>query len=152
MYKLDREKDCYENEYRLRAWIDMYEGGNFDSHNRAVMIDAGWYDWWCSDTSLKSRLDKLAPKVIQIAKSELINTEKTYVFFKNNCPMVGKLYDSFSICDIESGKVLYWVAYIEDGCYGERGSGWCVSGCQNGDWKEILKKVKWVEVKKYFGV
>jgi len=32
-----------------------------------------------------------------------------YVFFKNNCPMSGPLYDSFSICDCKSGDVLYWV-------------------------------------------
>ena len=38
-----------------------------------------------------------------------VDQEKTYVFFKNDCPMVGPLYDAFSICDIESGNVLYWV-------------------------------------------
>ena len=31
-----------------------------------------------------------------------------HVWFKNNCPMNGPLYDSFSICDRKSGDVLYW--------------------------------------------
>jgi hypothetical protein len=32
-----------------------------------------------------------------------------YVFFKNNCPMNGPLYDDFRICDIETGDVIWTV-------------------------------------------
>ena len=32
-----------------------------------------------------------------------------YVFFKNNCPVNGPLYDDFRICDVESGNVIYTV-------------------------------------------
>jgi hypothetical protein len=37
-----------------------------------------------------------------------LDKNKVYVFFKNNCPMNGPLYDSLSICDRESGDVLLW--------------------------------------------
>ena len=43
------------------------------------------------------------------AKMKDVDLDSTYVFFKNNCPMDGPLYDDFRICDIESGNVLYTV-------------------------------------------
>jgi len=38
-----------------------------------------------------------------------IDTEKHFVFFKNNCPGQGRLYDDFRICDIETGDVVFCV-------------------------------------------
>ena len=42
-----------------------------------------------------------------------MNLNKHYIFFKNNCPGVGNLYDSFKICDIEKGEVKYFIAHKE---------------------------------------
>ena len=83
--------------------------GSIDSEGA---FDCGvWYDWFCSDKALISRGKLLLGKVRVIAKSSKFDNDKCYVFFKNNCPVGGGLYDSFSICDIESGDVLYWVTY-----------------------------------------
>lgn len=73
-----------------------------------------FYDWFCSDASLERRAKSLQNQVIKLVsklrdKGNAIDCSKVYVFFKNNCPMGGPLYDSFSICDRESGEVLYWV-------------------------------------------
>jgi hypothetical protein len=51
----------------------------------------------------------MIPCVRAVANSPLINPEKVYVFFKNNCPMSGPTYDSFSICELESEDVIYWI-------------------------------------------
>ena len=81
--------------------------GSFDENGD---FDCGiWYDWFCSDKALINRGNKLLTKVKSIANSKLFDKDKCYVFFKNNCPVRGSLYDSFSICDIESGNTLYWV-------------------------------------------
>ena len=73
-----------------------------------------FYDWFCKDTSLPMRAEKLQKQVIKFVNAmresgRPIDCTKAYVFFKNNCPMRGPLYDSFSICDRESGDVLFWV-------------------------------------------
>lgn len=68
-----------------------------------------FYDWFCKDKALKAKSEKLFRQVRKFVKVFNIDLNKHYVFFKNNCPMRGPLYDSFSICDIESGDVVYWV-------------------------------------------
>jgi hypothetical protein len=73
-----------------------------------------FYDWFCKDSSLPTRSKKLQGQVIKFVNAlresgKPIDCTKAYVFFKNNCPMGGPLYDSFSICDRESGEVLFWV-------------------------------------------
>ena len=69
-----------------------------------------FYDWFCRDSSLENKAKRLYSNVRTFLKhTPSIDTTKVYVFFKNNCPLGGSLYDSFSICDIETGDVIYWV-------------------------------------------
>ena len=138
-------------EYKLSEWVRLYLAGEFN--NMWSMEDAGFFDWFCNRHQLFNRFNKLAPKVVQLSKSPLINTEKTYVFFKNNCPVNGPLYDSFSICNIEGdNEVLFWVAYINKGCYGIDKSGWEVNARVDGEWRQVLEYAKWKEVKEYFQI
>ena len=70
---------------------------------------SGFYDWFCKDSSLEAKSKTLMNKVIKLIESGKvnINTAESYVFFKNNCPMSGPLYDSFSICT-KDGEVILW--------------------------------------------
>jgi hypothetical protein len=68
-----------------------------------------FHDWFCRDTSLKAKAGLLFRQVQKfVDKHPDIDQKSTYVFFKNNCPLNGVLYDSFSICDLESREVLFW--------------------------------------------
>lgn len=70
----------------------------------------GFYDWFCKDDALRIRGERLMPKVIKFIKvNPQIDLDKHYVFFKNNCPLVGPTYDDFRICDIETGDVIFTV-------------------------------------------
>jgi hypothetical protein len=57
--------------------------------------------------------------------------------------MSGPLYDSFSICDIETGDVLYWVT-AKSGH-----SGLAEVASRDNDYNIIIKG-SWKEVKDYF--
>ena len=101
-----------------------------------------WYDWWCSENSLDSKGKSLFAKLKSISKSKKFDPTSSYVFFKNNCPMEGSLYDDFRICDIETGNVIYTVI-PKSGHKSDNGLG-CVYSPKNGleytgTWKEIKK-------------
>jgi hypothetical protein len=74
-----------KKEISIREFIQNYRDGRYNSHDPETMIAAGWYDCFCRETSLKPKLDKLFPKVVQVALSGKIDIDKSYVFFKNNC-------------------------------------------------------------------
>jgi len=67
-----------------------------------------FYDWFCKDSSLERKAKALFPKVIKfVAAHPDIAPSRTYVFFKNNCPGAGPLYDDFRICN--DNEVIYTV-------------------------------------------
>lgn len=72
-----------------------------------------WYDWFCRDTSLVNKTKALLTKLHTICKanekSKKFNPQLTYVFFKNNCPVCGHLYDDFRICDLETHDVIFTI-------------------------------------------
>ena len=89
-----------------------------EAFNKGIILDSdgessecfNFFDWFCRDTSLENKAKKLFTQVKQFVKANpKLDTTKVYVFFKNNCPVNGQLYDDFRICDIESGDVLYTV-------------------------------------------
>lgn len=99
-------------DFNLKTWLTKYASGEFDSPDVDTQIKAGWYDWFCRDTSLPKKTQALAPKVMKVSNSKKVQAlglDKVYVFFKNNCPCVGKLYDDFRICDIETGDVIFCI-------------------------------------------
>lgn len=68
-----------------------------------------WYDWFCRETSLENKGKRLLQNLKAIKDSPKFDNDKTYVFFKNNCPCNGHLYDDFRVCDIKTGDVIYCV-------------------------------------------
>ncbi len=68
-----------------------------------------FYDWFCSNKALKIKSKLLMTKAYKVMSKLGLDPEKHYVFLKNNCPMNGKLFDSFSICTFdEKQDVVIW--------------------------------------------
>jgi hypothetical protein len=70
---------------------------------------SGFYDWFCKDESLAGKAQKLMPKVIKFCKAKGVDLDRHYVWFKNNCPMNGPLYDDFRIASLETGDNVFTV-------------------------------------------
>ena len=107
-----------------------------------------WYDWFCNRRSLANKTKALMAKVRKIVKlnnNKKFKNNECYVFFKNNCPCYGHLYDDFRICNIENGDVVYTVI-PKSGCNCDNGNAqlW---GAENnfsvplvdGTWKEVCE-------------
>ena len=93
----------------LREQFEAFEQGKYLESDGGESWCYNFYDWFCKDTSLKSKADKLFPMAIKFANKMGIDLDKHYVFFKNNCPVSHPLYDDFRICDKENGWVVFTV-------------------------------------------
>lgn len=131
----------------IKEYLERFDKGDFNSENVDVQIKAGWYDWFCKDSSLQNKTCQLTKKLKQLVASSKINVETSYVFFKNNCPMVGRLYDDFRICDMKTGNVIYTVI-PSSGHDSEKGVA-AVWGKEN-KFEEPLVTGTWKDVKRYF--
>lgn len=137
------------NDISIRTWIENFDRGMYEAKDVNTQIEAGWYDWFCRDSSLWDKTNTLAPKVKRIAKSPKVNVDTMYVFFKNNCPFNGQLYDDFRICDLESGDVIFTII-PRSGHKSAKGRAE-VWGREN-DFEGPLFMGNWKQVKEWFGV
>lgn len=95
-----------KNEINIREWDERFNDGKYESSDVQTQIEAGWYDWFCKDSSLVNKTKRMGNIIKQIKPGGKVDLEKSYIWFKNNCPFNGPLYDDFRIADIESGTTL----------------------------------------------
>ena len=94
---------------KLSEWINSFVNGEFDRRDVQTQIKAGWYDWFCKDTSLYGKTQRMGNIVRQIKVGGKVDFENWYVWFKNNCPVGGPLYDDFRFARLDTGEVQFTI-------------------------------------------
>ena len=94
----------------VAQWVKAFNEGAFkpantwdNKANVRQQIDAGWYDWWTGDRYLPGKTNKMGRIINQIRPGGKVDLDKNYVWFKNNFPMQGNLYDDFRFASQETG-------------------------------------------------
>ena len=95
-----------DKQIKLSEWIQRFKSGEFEKPDTSTQIKAGWFDWFCKDKSLANKTKKMGNIIKQIKAGGKVDLETSYVWFKNNCPLSGPLYDDFRIADIENNNNL----------------------------------------------
>lgn len=98
-----------DKKIKLSEWIQRFKSGEFDKPDTTTQIKAGWFDWFCRDSSLVNKTIKMGNIIKQIKTGGKVDLETSYVWFKNNCPLSGPLHDDFRIADIENNNNLFVV-------------------------------------------
>lgn len=96
-------------ETSIKEWIARFQNNEFTSRDRNTQIDAGWYDWFCKDTSLANKTKRMGQIVKQIKDGGKVDLNNWYVWFKNNCPLSGPLFDDFRFAKRENGDVQFTI-------------------------------------------
>lgn len=93
----------------VREWIVRFNNGEFESKDFKTQINAGWYDWFCKDTSLGGKTKRMGNIVKRIKDNGKVDLDNCYVWFKNNCPLNGPLYDDFRFAKLDTGEVQFTI-------------------------------------------
>ena len=93
----------------LQSWIGAFLLNEYESQDVKTQIKAGWYDWFCKDSSLARKTQRMGNIISKLREGGKVNFKNWYVWFKNNCPLNGPLYDDFRFADLETGEVQFTI-------------------------------------------
>lgn len=93
----------------VKEWIVRFQNNEYESSDVRTQIIAGWYDWFCKDSSLKNKTYKMGRIIEKVKAGGKVDMDNWYVWFKNNCPLNGPLYDDFRFADRKTGNVQFTI-------------------------------------------
>lgn len=107
-----------EDRISIRQWSGNFLSETYTSDDVRTQIKAGWYDWFCKDSSLRNKTYKMGKIVAKVQNRGKVDIDQCYVWFKNNCPLNGPLYDDFRFASLEDGEVQFTIQI--DCCWNQK--------------------------------
>lgn len=91
----------------IRKWIEKFDNGEFTGESISrydieTQCKAGWFDWFCRDTSLKNKTKKIG-NIIKDIKNDYI-LDHFYTWFQNNDAFEYPLYDDIRFEPLDQSK------------------------------------------------
>ena len=53
------------NRININEWAEQFKLGSFSKDDVKTQIKAGWYDWFCKDSSLKNKTQRMGRIICQ---------------------------------------------------------------------------------------
>ena len=97
----------------IREWQVEFSNNRYAINDFHTQVKAGWYDWFCLTDKLRNKTYKMGKIIVKVKDGGKVDMDNWYVWFKNNCPMVGPLYDDFRFADMKTGDVQFTIC-IDD--------------------------------------
>ena len=116
--------------FSVREWQERFRAGEFNEKDVGAQMNAGWYDWFCRDSALAGRLQRIAPVVMGITEPAILDNYS--VCFKNNCPLNGPLYDDVRFEPLEGERDGRYFLVALDSPHEEPGHKWALTAERNG--------------------
>ena len=93
----------------IREWQNAFIEGKFDSNDIGTQCEAGWWDWFCKDSSLASKTKRMGQIIKKVKDGGKVDLDNLYVWFENNCSCFGPLYDDFGFARLVDGEVKFTI-------------------------------------------
>lgn len=123
------------NDLNIREWQKKFNNGDFSDYGFKTQCEAGWYDWFCKNSSLRNKTYKMGRIVKQVKDGGKVDLDNWYVWFKNNCPMWYPLYDDFRFADSKTGDVRFTIQ-IDCGYQKHKYTVYGRKPLPNGEWED----------------
>lgn len=102
-----------EKKLTIREIRELAKKGEYEKLENEL-----WYDWFCSNKALANKTKRLVGMLSKIKNDKLLDNYT--VWFKNNCPCCGPLYDDMRFEPLKSDKTQderngrYFVIIVDD--------------------------------------
>ena len=123
----------------IKEWQVRFANGEYTDKSFGTQCNAGWYDWFCKTESLRNKTYKMGRIIAKVQSGGKVDMDNWYVWFKNNCPMSGPLYDDFRFADSETGDIRFTIQI--DCCWNKhKYSVYGRKPLSNGEWENHFEK------------